>query len=83
MLKFTTAQCDYRNRNYEKALRMLSLHSLMEADINCPKYLTFISQLALNNIGLINYRLEKYTLALYFISKSLESVSKTSASVAD
>jgi len=55
----------------------------MEVEINSPKYLTFISHLALNNIGLINFRLEKYTLALYFISKSLENVSKASATVAD
>jgi hypothetical protein len=32
---------------------------------------------------LINYKLEKYTLALYYISKSLESIAKTSASFTD
>jgi tetratricopeptide (TPR) repeat protein len=83
ILKFTTAQCDYRNKNYERALRTLSPHNLMEVEINSPKYLNFISHLALNNIGLINFRLEKYTLALYFISKSLENVNKTSSTVAD
>ncbi len=29
MLKFTTAQCEYENKCYQKALRMLSPHNLM------------------------------------------------------
>lgn len=83
MGKFTQAQCEYEAKNYQKALKMLSPHSLMEVEINSPKYLNFINQLALNNIGLINYKLEKYTLSLYYISKSLESISKINATVAD
>lgn len=79
MLKFVGAQCEYEAKFYQKALRMLSPHNLMEVEINTPKYLNYINQLALNNIGLINFRLEKYTLALYYISKSLENISKTSA----
>jgi hypothetical protein len=63
---------------------MLSPHNLMEVEINTPKYLNNINHLALNNIGLINFKLEKYTLALYYISKSLENISKTNpATVSD
>ena len=57
--------------------------NLVEAEINSNRYWTGANHLALNNIGLINYKLGKETLALFYISKSLENLHKFSVVNAD